>query len=102
VKKVEDNIYPDDVKRRLNEYSSAQNIPKNELEIIDSEHYYFDASSLHGVNDLVEATSHSDRPEPPLENVTLLKIERGSYQGPLTALFHLGDGNDRARGQEER
>ncbi|MBK4362261.1 hypothetical protein GWK90_08730, partial [Candidatus Hamiltonella defensa] len=99
---LEEYIYPDDVESRLNAYSSVQNIPKNELDSVDSEHYYFEASPLHGVNDLIEATSHSDKPEPPLQNASLFKIERESSQGPLTALFHLGDGNDRARARVER
>ncbi|WP_339051266.1 YopT-type cysteine protease domain-containing protein [Candidatus Hamiltonella endosymbiont of Tuberolachnus salignus] len=99
---LEEYIYPDDVESRLNAYSSVQNIPKNELESVDSEHYYFEASPLHGINDLIEATSHSDKPEPPLQNASLFKIEREWSQGPLTALFHLGDGNDRARGRLER
>nr|WP_216657379.1 YopT-type cysteine protease domain-containing protein [Candidatus Hamiltonella defensa] len=102
VKKVEDDIYPDDLERRLTDFSVSQNIPKNKIEIADSAHYYFEASPLHGINDLIEATSHSDKPEPPLQNVSLFKIGRESNQGPLTALFHLGDGNDRARGRAER
>ncbi|AWK16343.1 calcium-binding protein [Candidatus Williamhamiltonella defendens] len=102
VKKVEDNIYPDDVERRLTDHAASDDVQKNLTEIVDSEHYYFDASPLHGVNDLIEATSHSDKPEPTLQNVTLFKIERELSQGPLTTLFHLGDGNDRARGRAGR
>ncbi|ATW22501.1 hypothetical protein BJP44_05285 [Candidatus Williamhamiltonella defendens] len=99
---LEDNIYPDDVASKLTDHSASDDVQKNLIEIVDSEHYYFEASPLHGVNDLIEATSHSDRPEPPLQNATLFKIERGVNQGPLTALFHLGDGNDRARGRAGR
>lgn len=99
---LEEDIYPDDTERRFNEYSSAQNIPKNELKIVDSEHYYFEASPLHGINDTIEATFHSDKPEPALQNASLFKIERESSQGPLTALFYLGNGNDRARGRAGR
>ncbi|WP_174889329.1 YopT-type cysteine protease domain-containing protein [Candidatus Williamhamiltonella defendens] len=102
IKTLEDNIYPDDVESRLTAYSASDDLQKNLIEIVDSEHYYFEASPLHGVNDIIEATSHSDKPEPPLQNASLFKIERESSQGPLTALFHLGDGNDRARARVER
>ncbi|ASV33398.1 hypothetical protein CJJ18_04315 [Candidatus Williamhamiltonella defendens] len=99
---LEDNIYPDHVESKLTNYSASDDLQKNLIEIVDSEHYYFEASPLYGVNDTIDATFHSDKPEPPLQNASLFKIERELSQGPLTALFHLGDGNDRARGRAGR
>ncbi|WP_174891489.1 hypothetical protein [Candidatus Hamiltonella defensa] len=99
---LEEDVYPDEVESQLAHYSVSQSIPKNQLDSADSENYYFEPSTLHAVNDTVDANLSPDTSDQTLPGVALFKIGGGSRKEPATTLFHLGDGNDRAKGKVER